>query len=293
MGPAHRNRFPCTCHTNYKKSKKQVEAFINGYNEHVNDEFDGLVPAQMHTLLYDTFGERSILKLKKLSETQYGTVPILNQVKYLANSILNKKEVTLTKTGALPTKIVFDVYENGGLKEEHIEQGYVKLRKEADSISVQLSNILLQLTGIVKKRSNKLSITKKGISLINDNDRLLPLLIKTFCTKFNWAYFDRYKDEKWGQVGFGFSLVLLSRYGGIRRKDTFYAEKYYTAFPRLLDLHPYNRYVESSAFGAYGLRTFKKILTVFGLVDYERTDLLGPHHVVKTELFDALIELKI
>jgi len=172
-------------------------------------------------LLYDTFSVQSILKLQKLSEDQYKAIPILNQVKYLAQCILNEKQVKLTKTGSLPTKIVYDVYKNGGLKDSDIEDDIVKLRKETDSLTIQLSHVLLELTGIIKKRKGIISVTKKGEVLITNNDELLPLLFKTFCTKFNWGYFDGYEYEKWGQLGFGFSLVLLGKYGNLKRQDVF------------------------------------------------------------------------
>ncbi|WP_452597551.1 hypothetical protein [Pontimicrobium sp. MEBiC01747] len=272
--------------------QKAIEQHMLEQNNKGLEEFDGLSPHHLHFLLYDTFSESSILTLQKLTEKQYSTIPILNQVKYLANCILKEQEVKLTKTGALPTKIVFDVYNNGGFKEEYIENGIVKLRKETDSFSIQLSNILLQLSGIIKKRNNKLSITQKGVKIINDNTLVLPLLFKTFCTKFNWSYFDGYEDEKWGQLGFGFSLVLLSKYGNLKRKDSFYAEKYYNAFPDLLDFHPYNDRIKQSAFGAYNFRTFNHFLTSFGFIKYDKRVIFEPREVIKTKLFDAFIKVK-
>lgn len=273
--------------------QKEIERHMQEQNSKAMDDFDGLSPNHMQMLLYHVFHKNSFLKFQKLSEKQYTSIPILSQAKYLANCIVNEKEVKLTKTGALPTKIVFNVYNNGGYKEEGIEQGYVKLRREADSFSVQLSNILLQLTGIVKKTKGKLSVTKKGISLINDNHKLLPLLFETFCTKFNWAYFDGYEDERWGQLGFGFSLILLHKYGNLKRKDTFYAKKYYTAFPDLQDYIPQTEHIGTNGYGAYCYRTFEHFLVAFGLITYEKKTIFDPKYVIKTKLFDAFIKVKL
>src|SRR5690606_10614748 len=85
--------------------------------------------------------------------------------------------------------------------------------KEGDVTSITLSRILLTISGLVKKRSNKLSLTKQGLETIQNDGDLVQLIMKTYGLKFNWAYFDGYGENGIGQIRFGFSLILLSRYG--------------------------------------------------------------------------------
>lgn len=253
--------------------------------------YDGIPPDQMHELVSDPFGS-DIISLKKLSDEQYRLIPIINQAKCLAHIIEGVEEIKLTQTGALPVKVVLDLYQNGGMTDEPIESGIVKLSKENDSRVVQLTRILLQLSGIIKKRNNKISLTKKGSTVISDNEKLLPLLFTTYCKRFNWGYFDGYELDTWGQVGCGFTLRLLSRYGNLKRKSTFYAAKYFDALPDLLDF-PFSVEIQNQGFRAYAHRTFNYFLSDFGLVEYTDKEILEPGDVIKTKLFDAFISIEV
>ncbi len=118
------------------------------------------------------------------------------------------------------------------------------------------------------------------------------MVFTTFCQKFNWAYFDGYELEQWRQFGFGFSLVLLNKYGNLNRKTSFYAEKYYTALPDLLDFNPITKELKNSAYNCYCYRTFERGLLYFGFVTYERELAFDSNYVMKTKLFDAFISVK-
>ena len=85
------------------------------------------------------------------------------------------------------------------------------------------------------KYGKKLSLTKNSQKVLKDDFELFKLLFDTFRNKFNWGYFDGFEDRPIGPLGFGFTLILLSKYGGKPRSDVFYAEKYLKAFPALLD----------------------------------------------------------
>jgi len=152
---------------------------------------------------------------------------------------------------------------------------------------------LLELTGITKKRNNKLSLTRKGEKIISDNDKLLRSIFVTFGTKFNWAYFDGFGENNIGQLGYGFSLILLSKYGKDKRLDTFYADKYFKAYPKLINnsLIPRFGTVESYASRCYSLRTFDRFLGYFGLIKIEQDQKWdADKYISKTILFDKLIK---
>ncbi len=144
--------------------------------------------------------------------------------------------------------------------------------------------------GIIKKRNNKLSLTQKGKKLLENDSQLTELLFTTFCRKFNWVYFDGYDIEQWGQLGFGFSLVLLRKYGGLKREGNFYAEKYFNAFPNLLDFHPFSENIQRRAYHCYLLRTFERFLAYFGFVEYDRAWRDNPRYVVTTKLFNSFLQ---
>jgi len=124
----------------------------------------------------------------------------------------NAGELQLTQKGYLPTRIVGELYNKSYILDDFVERGITKLRKETDCLTIELTKILMLLAGIVKKRNNKLSLTKSGKNLLSDRRRLLKLLITTFGLKFNWAYFDLYGENQIGQLGFGFSLIPNSSF---------------------------------------------------------------------------------
>ncbi|MDD2563455.1 MAG: hypothetical protein PHU27_04500 [Salinivirgaceae bacterium] len=275
--------------------QKQIEKEMNEQNNRMVPDFEGYSPFEMHHILHFTFGANSPIQMQKLNDTDYKKIPILNQVKYLTDVIAKNGEIKLTNKGYLPTKIVSDLYNQGFMKEEHIENGISKLYKETDSITINLTRLLIELAGLVKKRTGKLSLTKNGEKLIHDDFQLLKTILEAFTLKFNWPYYDGYGDNQIGQLGYGFSLILLSKYGQEKRMDSFYAEKYFNAYPQLLNsIEPTYGTFESNSTRCYSIRTFDRFLDYFGLVEIHEEGKRFDYtkYVAKTALFDKLIKIR-
>ena len=276
--------------------REQLEKTINDYNWEATLNFEGLSPEQMRFLLDDPFGTESPLKLQLLDPEDYAGIPMLNQVKYLLNHLRESGELKLTKKGFLPVKLVADLYSRGYLKDQHIEEGISKLYKETDAGVIHLSRLLLELSGLTKKRNGKLSLTKAGEKISANEQELLELIFKTMCLKFNWSYFDGYEDENVGQLGFGFTLLLLSKYGDQPRPAEFYVEKYLRAFPQLLEgIKPRYKSREEYALNMYSLRSFDRFLGYFNFI----LKLGGEFQPAKTAeitttgLFDRFVEVNV
>lgn len=270
--------------------QKHLDQLMREINNRGNPDFEGYTPIEMEHILYATFGVNSPIQLQALTEDEYSQIPMLSQLRFLAKLIAEAGELKLTAKGYLPTKVVSAIYNQGFIKDEFIESGLYKLYKETDCNAISLSRILLEMSGIVKKRNNKLSLTKSGEKTISDNGKLLKLILETFGNKFNWAYFDLHGSNNIGQLGYGFSLILLHKYGEEKRVDNFYADKYFTAFPGLLAPMPpesnKNKYAR-----CYTLRTFERFLAYFGVIDYEHGRYRVDNMVQKTALFDKLIKI--
>ena len=273
--------------------QRHIDRVMYEQNNRSIPEFEGYSPFEMHQILHFTFGPDSPIKLQKLSDSDYKKIPILNQIKYLTHLIDKNGEIKLTKKGFLPTKIVSELYGQRFLKDEHIEKGISKLYKETDSMTVNLTRILIELAGLTKKRNGKLSLTKTSKKLLEDNEKLLRHILLTFATKFNWAYYDGYGENQIGQLGYGFSLILLSKYGHTKQLDSFYAEKYFKAYPQLLDsIEPTYGTLESYSTRCYSIRTFERFLDYFGLIEIDEKvkGLNSIKYITKTDLFDRLIK---
>ena len=274
---------------------KHFEKIQNERNNRGISDFEGYSPIEMQFVIYDTFGNDSPIQLLELCDTDFKKIPLLNQIKYLLKLVNDNGELKLTAKGFLPPKIVSDIYNQKYIKEEMIESGISKLYKETGSNSINLTRILLELSELIKKRNNKLTLTKKGKAELNENLKLLKSILKAFGTKFNWGYYDGYRDNEIGQLGFGFSLILLGKYGSERRHDLFYAKKYLSAFPMLIEQVETSRFntKEEQVYKCYSLRTFDRFLNYFGLVEIDSKNKLNSDKFIKkTELFDKLIKIR-
>lgn len=273
--------------------QNHLDNIMSEQNNRTIPDFEGYSPFEMHQILHFTFEADSPIKLQKITDLDYKNIPLLNQIKYLTNLISVKGEIKLTNKGFLPTNVVSDIYQQRFLTDEYIERGISKLYKETDSLTINLTRLLIELAGIAKKRTGKLSLTKKGEKILSNDQKLLKTIIEIFASKFNWAYYDGFGENHIGQLGYGFSLILLSKYGDKNRLDSFYSEKYFKAFPQLLDsIEPTYGTLESYSTRCYSLRTFDRFLDFFGLIniEQERNGLDTIKHISKSKIFDKLIK---
>jgi hypothetical protein len=281
--------------------RRKIEASINLYNTKPIEDFEGLSPADMRYILYDPFSKDSPLKFKNnIPDKILDQIPILNQVKYLLQRINDLGEIKLTSTGSLPTTMVKGLYNQGYIKDYAIEHGITKLYAETSCQSIHLARIIVELSGFVKKKNGKLSLTKTWKDkLISKNRRdILYQIFSVFSQKFNWSYFDGYPSQQTGQLGFAFSLYLISKYGNVERLDSLYSEKYIKAFPKIqLDYNddPLNKEGNREFHHCYSLRTFERFLEYFNMTEsrtegklYQETKKI----IKKTALFDEIISFE-
>lgn len=251
--------------------QKHIDQVMNEQNNREIPDFEGYSPFEMHHILHFTFEPNSPIILQKLADSDFFKCPMFNMVKYYLDLVKNLGEIKLTAKGFLPTKIVQEIYNQGFIEEYQFSSGISKLYKETDSLSVNLTRLLAELAGLTKKRNGKLSLTKAGEKMASNNQELFGLIFKTMTQKFSWAFYDGYKDQQIGQFGFGFSLILLSKYGAEKRLDNFYSDKYLKAFPQFLEsITPTYGTAEEYASQCYSVRTFQRFLSFFGLIEIEK-----------------------
>lgn len=275
--------------------QKHIYQVMNEQNKRGIPDFEGYSPFEMHHILHFTFEPNSPIILQKLADLEFLKCPMFNLVKYYLDLVRNAGEIKLTAKGFLPTKIVQEIYNQGFLEEYQFSSEISKLYKETDSLTVSLTRLLAELAGLTKKRNGKLSLTKTGEKIASDNQELFELIFKTMTQKFSWAYYDGYEDQQIGQFGFGFSLILLAKYGAQKRLDYFYSEKYLNAFPQFLEsITPTYGTAEQYAGNCYSIRTFERFMSYFGLVEIEKQGKMldRKNFIVKTELFDKLIKVR-
>ena len=243
-------------------------------------------------IIKDPVGERSPLFFKRLNEKDLKKVPMLNQILYLMNYINEAGEIPLTKTGNLKTALVDELYNQGFVQYYYIQTVITKLHGQNSSLTINLTKILLDISDLTKKRYNKYSLTKRGEKLLQKPNQLLQYIFHLFGETFNMAYFDGYPDDGIGNVGYGFTLLLLNKFGNESREAAFYANEYLDLVPQFLN-KPFDSLLEEreSAQRAYILRTFNRFLDFFGIIEIDGDRLLDllEIEIKTTPLFNKFI----
>jgi hypothetical protein len=279
--------------------RRQIEASMIIQNTRPIEDFEGFSPADMRYILYEPFSSDSPLKFKnRIPDKILDQIPFLLQIEYLLKRIDAIGEIKLTSTGALPTQLVKEIYSQGFIKDSGIEKGYTKLYGEASCLPVHLTRIIVELAGFVKKKKGKLSLTKIWAEKLRSEKRT-EILFKVFTTysqKFNWSYLDGYQSLRAAQLGFAFSLFLISKYGNIERLSTFYSEKYLKAFPQIIAEFP-DRYSKGEGVQdfhrCYLYRTFERFLEYFNIVEVRTEGKFYPErkkHIKKSTIFSEIID---
>jgi hypothetical protein len=264
---------------------KKVQIAIDEYNNAAITDFQGLSPQQMYDLLYKNWGENIIsINPQKLDGSD---IPFIQQIRYLINLVNDAKEIKLTSRGYLPPSIVKDIYSQRFISDMMIELGTTKLIKETDVDNIVVMKIICIMSGLIKKRQNKISLTHNAIKKIYSID-FFDKIFEVVFRKFNWAYFDPFDDEPIGQFGNNYTLYLLHKYGDKWKKDVSYADLYFKAFPEFKMKDDGYRSLDI----IYIVRTFRDILRLFGLIEYENKK-IAIGNIRTTDLFRKYIEIKL
>lgn len=274
-----------------------MKNYINMKNNTGIKEFDGLSPVQMDLIINYLFESNGIIKIhEKIREDVLAKIPFLQQVKYYLEILKREGEIKLTKAENLPPKIVKEIYAQGIIKDDAIERGITKLTKETDSLIIQLTRIIPEISGLCKKRNNTLSLTKNGLEIIEDENKLFKLIFINFSKKYNWGFPDKYEDKGMIQKLMGYTLYLLNKYGDQFRTVQWYFDQFNTAFPDVADA--FNEFEDRSdseffLFSCYQVRTFERFLNYFNMIDYEdgKYESFGKNKIKTTEIFREIIKI--
>lgn len=228
----------------------------------------------MQRLLYSTYGEKSPVQLRKdMNDTTLDQIPLFRIAEAFLKIIQRDQHIKLTPLGALPKKVMVELYDKRYLLEEHIEQGITKLWREEDCAAIRSARLTTELAGLVKKVKGKLSLTKTATQLLKTNNRLklFELLFQAFTERFLWSYNDGYPEQHVGQLGWAFSIFMLNKFGEQPLNADFYAKHYRKAFPSLLSFFRDDSIpAERQFFRCYAIRTFDRFFLWFGFASVEQ-----------------------
>jgi hypothetical protein len=255
---------------------KKIQICIDKYNNTGIDMFEGLSPSNMYDLLYSNWSNNIIT----INPNKYdgNDIPMVKQIKYFIKKVDELNGLELTKIGNLPPSIVKDIYNQKIIYDNMIETGITKLTTENDVDNITVMKIICLLAGIIKKRNNKITLTKSVLKEMDTYQFVEKILFVIF-NKYNWAYFDSFNNEEIGQFGKNYTLYLLNKYGNEWKDIKFYTELYFKAFPELLE----HDEIDLSKI-SYIHRTFNQILFYCGFIDFENKR-FGYGNIRTTDIF--------
>jgi len=276
-----------------------IETTILLRNNAPLDDFLGLSANDMQHLLYDTFGDKSPVQLRNdIDNATLDRIPFFRLTEEFLKLLQRDKQIKLTPLGALPKKVMVELYAYKFIPAEHIERGITKLSREIDCNSIMTARFVIELAGLVKKQYGRLYLTKAGATLLQPDKRLqlFKTIFSSFIDKFSWSYNDGYPEHPIGQLGWAFSILLLDKFGDQPRTIGLYADKYLTAFPKFLSFFNPNFFAPKRQFQqCYGIRTFERFFLWFGFatVDKQKVFLdLDTDKFTATDLVQKLFNIE-
>ncbi len=235
--------------------------------------FSGLTAYSMDRLLEDPYGKQSPVQLRQTIENEtLDQVPLFRVIEEYLKILQRDQFIQLTPLGALPKKVLVELYNHRLLLDKSVEHGIQKLTKEADWMALNSARLAAQYAGLVRKANNRLTLTKKASKLLEKGQRseLFRDFFEAYTDKLSWNIHDGYPREPIGQLGWAYAVYTLHLYGVTPRPQSFYAELYFKAFPHFLAIFQARwRTVEAQSNSCFMVRTFARFLLRFGCIELE------------------------
>lgn len=224
-------------------------------------------------LLSDPFSPVSPLQFRPdLKDEDVAQIPFVQLAREALAAIHHEQPLKLTQKGNLPRALVQKLYDLRLFPNEFLDNGSMKLLSEENFRELVIAHNLSIIAKWTLKRNGKISLTKKGLQILQEPQALFYReLFKTYTEEYNWRYGERwsYGEQYTGQAGWAMILYELLRLGDTPQSDTYYSGAYFQMLPTLMEQYwdsPYS----SATFQAqsdFRFRFFMGFARLFGLTD--------------------------
>ena len=237
------------------------------------DDFCGMTLNEIRNLLYNPFDKTSPLKINSdIDDDTLNNIPFFRLTEELLKIVQREKFIKLTPHGALPKKVLHELYDHKFIKERFIETGISKLNRATDAPSIMNAHHSARVAKLLKKVKGKLLLTKSGMMFLKAEKRkeFFLKVLKSFTTEFNWATNDDYTDFQIGQFGWGYTIFLLYKFGDTEQTKQFYADMFLKAFPKFIEMIPMTEEFNTQKedfINCYILRSFERFAEWFGFAE--------------------------
>ncbi|MBL0200747.1 MAG: hypothetical protein IPP81_11560 [Chitinophagaceae bacterium] len=152
---------------------EDVEIIWSKYNLAPLQDFQGLTPNQMDSLLYKPYSKTSPVQLKdNLTDQVLDKIPYFRLTEELLKIIELKGRLKLTTTTkSLPTNVIQALYNYKFITDPFVEEGIWKIKREKNSDLFTTLNITTRGMEFIKFNRGELVFTKSGIEWLKTKDR--------------------------------------------------------------------------------------------------------------------------
>ena len=277
-----------------------ADQFMQQKNQLPQDDFQGLSPEQVHRMLHFPFDTPEFFTFPETLSSA-PEAPILHLVQEITAAI-DEKGLKATAKGNLPLKLCkLAKVDYQKFKPEGDYLYRRNISSEEDFDDLHTARIILELSGLLRKTKGRFFLTKKYQQMIKKSGLtgLYPLLLKTYCRKFNWGFRDGYEEIPFIQHSFLFTMYLLKLHGDDWKPFFIYEDYFLQAFPMVInevESEPY-RSAEDGVRACYSIRTLDRFLHFMGLTSIEKIPGDKPfkreYRIRKLPLLDEVVRFSI
>lgn len=265
------------------------------YNQAPQEQLSGLSPEQAARLFADDWGGGGPLQMNEsLTLSDLRDVRFLLNARVVLSTLESEGPVKATAaTKSFPRKFVGSVIDRMAWEDGLLEKvkEFNKVIDELDAFPLHLQRIILKMSGLIKLRSGKFSITQKGKAYLPEEraGELYAVLFRTYFRSFNLAYLDHNEQNAAMQHTMAMTLYRLGRAPRSWKSPETWANE--ILMEDALDQPPNHR-GENSTYDQFRTRILRP-LEAFGLV--EKCELEGPNQFLPQyeyrvgDLFDRFI----
>lgn len=284
--------------TSIEELNKLTSQIANRQNQTTKKDFCGLSAEQMHCFLYSPFDSPDLITFSTQSSAQPQS-RIMTLFLALVNA-LGDTGIKATAKGNLPLSLCKEMAQRFMEKKGYpLDLRYRSIRTELDFEELHCTRLVAVMAGLIRKYRGKFLLTKKCQQMLaaQDEGKIYFELFKTYVMQFNWGYRDGYPDIELIQMAFLFTLFLLHKYGGVAQTQSYYGDKFITAFPMVCQMMPESNYStpEEDVRRCYSLRALERFAGLFGLIEFEgiSDNILDRNHkIVKSQNLDKFVVFK-
>jgi hypothetical protein len=281
-----------------------LEAVFELWSSTPNDDLSGISPNALAGLLEDPFEATDVLVFADVLP-RVPAAPVATLAGALFDALL-VGPAQATASGYLPRAwcqtIERRAFEAHGVLPLDARRRIVT--GEAACTSLHVVRLMATVAGLLRSQRGAFELTRRGRALYERRGLagVYPALLRAFATRLEWSSLDDYPRAPLIQASFGFSLMLVARYGAKPRPATFYSDRWLEAFPGIDEgfeveaggePHRSRRMTPSQRFAdCYRLRVLQRFMAYFGLVDLRRVRPGAGHQVVAAPLLAEAVALR-